>query len=119
MVKAALGGGGKGMKAVASEAELREAVESAQRLARSAFGDAAVYIEKRLERARHNEVQVLGDGHGRAVHLFERECSLQRRHQKVVEEAPSAIVDPATRERMTEAAVRLAETVNYRGAGTI
>ena len=119
MVKAALGGGGKGMKSVASEAELREAVESAQRLARSAFGDAAVYIEKRLERARHIEVQVLGDGRGNAVHLFERECSLQRRHQKVLEEAPSAVVDPVTRERMTEAAVRLAELVNYRGAGTI
>ncbi len=119
MVKAALGGGGKGMKSVAGEAELREAVESAQRLARSAFGDAAVYVEKRLERARHVEVQVLGDGHGRVVHLFERECSLQRRHQKVVEEAPCAVVDPATRERMTGAAVRLAESVSYRGAGTI
>jgi acetyl/propionyl-CoA carboxylase alpha subunit len=119
MVKAALGGGGKGMRAVADEASLREAVESAQRLARSAFGDAAVYLEKRVERARHIEVQVLGDGHGNAVHLFERECSLQRRHQKVVEEAPSPAIDPATRERMTEAAVRLAESVKYRGAGTI
>jgi 3-methylcrotonyl-CoA carboxylase alpha subunit len=119
MVKAALGGGGKGMKAVTGEAELREAIESAQRLARSAFGDASVYLEKRLERPRHVEVQVLGDGHGHAVHLFERECSLQRRHQKVVEEAPSPSIDEPTRERMTEAAVRLAKAVKYRGAGTI
>ena len=119
MVKAALGGGGKGMRAVNTEAELREAVESAQRLARSAFGDASVYLEKKLERSRHIEVQVLGDGHGRAIHLFERECSLQRRHQKVVEEAPSPSIDEATRELMTGAAVRLAEAVNYRGAGTI
>jgi acetyl/propionyl-CoA carboxylase alpha subunit len=119
MVKAALGGGGKGMKAVATEAELREAVESAQRLARSAFGDASVFLEKRIERARHIEVQVLGDGHGNAVHLFERECSLQRRHQKVIEEAPSPSLDAAARERMTAAAVTLARAVNYRGAGTI
>ncbi|MFN8587611.1 MAG: biotin carboxylase N-terminal domain-containing protein [Candidatus Eisenbacteria bacterium] len=119
MVKAALGGGGKGMKAVHDEAQLREAVESAQRLARSAFGDAAVYLEKLVTRARHIEVQVLGDGHGRAVHLFERECSLQRRHQKVVEEAPSAALTPELRAAMTGAAVRLAEAVEYRGAGTI
>ncbi len=119
MVKAALGGGGKGMRAVNGEAELREAVESAQRLARSAFGDASVFLEKRLVHARHIEVQVLGDGHGHAVHLFERECSLQRRHQKVVEEAPSPSISEAERERMTAAAVRLAEAVSYRGAGTI
>ena len=119
MVKAALGGGGKGMKAVHDEAGLREAVESAQRLARSAFGDAAVYLEKLVTRARHIEVQVLGDGQGHAVHLFERECSLQRRHQKVVEEAPSAALSPELRAAMTAAAVRLAEAVDYRGAGTI
>ena len=119
MVKAALGGGGKGMRAVANEVELREAVESAQRLARSAFGDASVFVEKRIERARHIEVQVLGDGRGHAVHLFERECSLQRRHQKVIEEAPSPSIDAATREAMTAAAVALAKAVSYRGAGTI
>ncbi len=119
MVKAALGGGGKGMRAVSDEAQLREAVESAMRLAASAFGDAAVYLEKRLEHARHIEVQVLGDGQGHAIHLFERECSLQRRHQKVIEEAPSAAIDEPLRERMTAAAVRLAQKVRYRGAGTI
>lgn len=119
MVKAALGGGGKGMRAVANEAELREAIESAQRLAQSAFGDASVFLEKLVTRARHIEVQVLGDGHGHAVHLFERECSLQRRHQKVVEEAPSTAVDAPLREAMTKAAVQLAEAVDYRGAGTI
>ena len=119
MVKAALGGGGKGMRAVANEAELREAVESAQRLAKSAFGDASVYLEKLVTNARHIEVQVLGDGAGNAVHLYERECSLQRRHQKVVEEAPSAAVDATLRVSMTLAAVRLAEAVQYRGAGTI
>jgi acetyl/propionyl-CoA carboxylase alpha subunit len=119
MVKAALGGGGKGMKAVANEAELREAVESAQRVARSAFGDAAVYLEKLVTHARHIEVQVLGDGQGHAVHLYERECSLQRRHQKVVEEAPSAALTSGLRAQMTASAVRLAEAVDYRGAGTI
>jgi acetyl/propionyl-CoA carboxylase alpha subunit len=119
MVKAALGGGGKGMKAVANEDELREAVESAQRLARSAFGDASVFVEKLLEHARHVEVQVLGDGRGDAVHLFERECSLQRRHQKVIEEAPSPAIDERERAAMTAAAVALAKAVRYRGAGTI
>ena len=119
MVKAALGGGGKGMKAVASEADLREAVESAQRLARSAFGDASVFLEKVIEHARHIEVQVLGDGRGDAVHLFERECSLQRRHQKVMEEAPSPSITEGERARMTAAAVTLARAVQYRGAGTI
>jgi acetyl/propionyl-CoA carboxylase alpha subunit len=119
MVKAALGGGGKGMRVVADEAALREAVESATRLAESAFGDGAVYLEKRVERARHIEVQVLGDGRGKAVHLFERECSLQRRHQKVIEECPSPAVDEALRERLTFAAVSLAEAVRYRGAGTL
>jgi acetyl/propionyl-CoA carboxylase alpha subunit len=119
MVKAALGGGGKGMRAVANEAELVEAIESAQRLARSAFGDASVFIEKLIERARHIEVQVLGDGHGDAVHLFERECSLQRRHQKVIEEAPSPSIDERERDAMTAAAVSLARAVRYRGAGTI
>ena len=119
IIKAALGGGGKGMQSAYNEAELREGIETAQRLAQSAFGDASVYIEKLLEHARHIEVQVLGDGHGRAVHLHERECTLQRRHQKVVEEAPSLALDADARALVTHAAVRLAEAVKYRGAGTI
>jgi acetyl/propionyl-CoA carboxylase alpha subunit len=119
MVKAALGGGGKGMRGVANEAELREAVESAIRVAAAAFGDASVYLERRLERARHIEVQVLGDGRGDAIHLFERECSLQRRHQKVIEESPAPALDEGLRGRITAAAVGLAKTVRYRGAGTI
>ena len=119
LVKAALGGGGKGMKIARDEAELREAVQSAQRLAASAFGEGSVYIEKLVERARHIEVQVLGDGRGNVVHLFERECSLQRRHQKVVEESPSPSVDEALRARMTAAAIALAKPVRYRGAGTL
>ncbi len=119
MVKAALGGGGKGMRAVHDAGELAEAVESAQRVAAAAFGDGTVYLEKCLERPRHVEVQVLGDGRGGAVHLFERECSLQRRHQKVIEESPSPAVDEALRARMTAAAVALARAVRYRGAGTV
>uniref|UniRef100_A0A832MKN5 ATP-grasp domain-containing protein n=1 Tax=Eiseniibacteriota bacterium TaxID=2212470 RepID=A0A832MKN5_UNCEI len=119
VVKAALGGGGKGMKVVADRAALAEALESAGRVAAAAFGDAALYLEKRVERARHVEVQVLGDGRGAAIHLIERECSLQRRHQKVIEECPSPAVDDALRERMTAAAVALARRVRYRGAGTI
>ncbi len=119
MVKAALGGGGKGMRSVNDAAELAEAIDSAQRVAAAAFGDGTVYLEKRLERARHVEVQVFGDGRGGAVHLFERECSLQRRHQKVIEESPSPAVDPALQARMTEAALALTKAVRYRGAGTI
>ena len=119
MVKAALGGGGKGQRAVSDAAELREAIEGAQRVAAAAFGDAAVYLEKRIERPRHVEVQVLGDGRGAAIHLLERECSLQRRHQKVVEECPSPAVDDALREQLTTAALALAKAVRYRGAGTV
>ncbi len=119
MVKAALGGGGKGMRIVEERGALEEALESAARLAQSAFGDGAVYLEKRLARARHIEVQVAGDGQGEAIHLFERECSLQRRHQKVIEESPSAAVDEALRARLTGAAVALARSLRYRGLGTI
>jgi 3-methylcrotonyl-CoA carboxylase alpha subunit len=119
MVKAALGGGGKGMRSVADEPALREAVESTRRLARSGFGDESVYIEKRLERPRHVEVQVAGDGRGSAIHLLERECSLQRRHQKVIEECPSPAVSDSLRQRLTDAAVRLAGAVSYRGVGTV
>jgi 3-methylcrotonyl-CoA carboxylase alpha subunit len=119
IVKAALGGGGKGMRTVEREADLPEAIEAAQRLAASAFGDATVYLERRLERPRHIEVQILGDGRGEAIHLFERECSLQRRHQKVVEESPAPGANEALRERLEAAAVAIARAVRYRGAGTV
>ena len=115
MVKAALGGGGKGMRIVEERGALEDAVASASRLAQSAFGDGAVYLERRLARARHIEVKVAGDGKGEAIHLFERECSLQRRHQKVIEEAPSAAVDEPLRARLTDAAVALARRIAYRG----
>jgi 3-methylcrotonyl-CoA carboxylase alpha subunit len=119
MVKAALGGGGKGMRAVSDERALREAIDSAGRTAAAAFGDASVYVEKQLERPRHIEVQVFGDGRGNAIHLFERECSLQRRHQKVIEEAPSPSIGEDLRDRMASAALRLAREVRYRGVGTV
>ncbi len=119
IIKAALGGGGKGMQKAANERELAEGIAAAQRVAQSAFGDDSVYVEKLIEHARHIEVQVLGDGQGRAVHLHERDCTLQRRHQKVVEEAPSPVLETDQRAQATHAAVRLAEAVRYRGAGTI
>jgi acetyl/propionyl-CoA carboxylase alpha subunit len=119
MLKAALGGGGKGMRVAASETELREAVEGTRRVALSGFGDASVYLEKLIERPRHVEVQVAGDGRGEVVHLFERECSLQRRHQKVIEESPSPAVDEALRERLTAAATAFARAAKYRGVGTV
>ena len=119
IVKAAMGGGGKGMRVVRAAIELSEALDSARRVATAAFGDGTIYIEKLIERPRHIEVQVLGDGLGNAIHLFERECSLQRRHQKVIEECPSAKVDAALRERITGAAVALCAAVHYRGAGTV
>ena len=119
IVKAALGGGGKGMRVVNDDTTLLESIDGAARLSQSAFGDAAVYVERRLERARHIEVQVAGDGAGQAIHLFERECSLQRRHQKVIEECPSPAVDERLRERLTYAATALAEAVRYRGVGTV
>jgi acetyl-CoA/propionyl-CoA carboxylase biotin carboxyl carrier protein len=119
IVKAALGGGGKGMQIVTSETELAAAVETAGRIGSAAFGDDSVYLEKALEHPRHIEVQILGDGKGNAVHLFERECSLQRHHQKVIEETPSPGIDENTRQRLCEAAVGLARHVSYRGAGTV
>jgi acetyl/propionyl-CoA carboxylase alpha subunit len=119
IVKAALGGGGKGMQMVREESELAEALESAARVARSAFGDAAVYLEKHLERPRHVEVQIFGDGLGRALHLFERECTLQRRHQKVMEESPSPALGDLERRQICEAAVKLVRSIGYRGAGTV
>lgn len=119
MLKAAAGGGGKGMRAVYSEAELPHAFETARSEAERAFGSGDVYIEKLIENPRHIEVQVLADHHGNGVYLGERECSVQRRHQKVIEEAPSAIVDPDMRARMGETAVRLAMTAGYTNAGTV
>lgn len=119
MVKAASGGGGKGMRAVRSPEELPEALALAHREAESAFGDGRLYLEKLVEGARHIEFQILADTHGNTIHLGERECSIQRRHQKLVEESPSPFVDPDLRRRMGEMAVRAAESVNYVNAGTI
>jgi acetyl/propionyl-CoA carboxylase alpha subunit len=119
LVKASAGGGGKGMSRVDRPADLRAAVEEAMRIAASAFGDDSVYLEKLLERPRHVEFQVFADQQGNTVHLFERECSVQRRHQKIVEETPSSALSPALRGAMGEAAVEAARAVGYVGAGTI
>ena len=119
MLKAAAGGGGKGMRLVTAEPELRSAFETAQTEAAAAFGDSSLYLEKAIERPRHIEIQIFGDAHGNVVHLGERECSIQRRHQKVIEECPSPINDPDLRKRMGEAAVSLGRAVNYTGAGTV
>ncbi len=118
LLKAAAGGGGKGMRLIASEDEFVAGLEGAKREAKAAFGDDAVYIEKAIIRPRHVEIQVFADSHGNCVHLGERDCSVQRRHQKVIEEAPSPVVDADLRRRMGEVAVRAAEAVDYRGAGT-
>ena len=119
LLKAVAGGGGKGMRRVESEAELASAWRDAASEAVNAFGDGRLYIEKYLERPRHIEIQVFGDTHGNVVYLGERECSVQRRHQKVMEESPSPIVDAALRRTMGEAAVRLARAGNYTNAGTL
>ncbi len=119
LVKASAGGGGKGMQVVRAEADLMKAIETARRVAKSAFGDDTVYVEKLIERPRHIEFQVLADEHGNVVHLFERECSIQRRHQKIVEESPSTAVDAELRARMGETAVRAAQAVGYANAGTV
>ncbi len=119
VIKAVAGGGGRGMRVVRGEAEIAGALEAAQREAAAAFGDDRVLVERYLDRTRHVEVQVLADRHGACVHLGERECSLQRRHQKVVEEAPSPAVDDALRAQMGEAAVALALAAGYEGAGTV
>lgn len=119
MLKAAAGGGGKGMRMVASKAELKSAYEGARSEALRSFGDDEVYIEKFIENPRHIEMQVLADEHGNTVWLGERECSIQRRHQKVMEEAPSPLVDPEMRERMGQIAVRVARTAGYTNAGTV
>jgi 3-methylcrotonyl-CoA carboxylase alpha subunit len=119
LVKAVAGGGGKGMRVVREAAALPEALRGARSEAESAFGDGRLMLERFLERPRHVEVQVFGDAHGNCVHLFERECSVQRRYQKIIEESPSPFIDAATRAAMTAAAVRAAKAVGYVNAGTI
>jgi len=118
MVKASAGGGGKGMRLVKQEKELAGAIERARSEAKASFGDDTIYVEKFVEEPRHVEIQILADGHGNAVHLFERECSIQRRHQKVIEEAPANRMTPKLREAMGQAAVAAAKAVSYHGAGT-
>jgi len=119
LLKAAAGGGGKGMRIVRAPGDLPAALRQTVGEARSALGDGAVFVERYVENPKHIEVQVLGDGEGRAVHLFERECSVQRRHQKLIEESPSPSLAPELRARICAAAVRTAEAVAYRGAGTV
>jgi 3-methylcrotonyl-CoA carboxylase alpha subunit len=119
LVKAAAGGGGKGMRIVNNKSEIKEAIISTQREAGNYFGDPTVYIEKFIESPRHIEVQVLGDQHGNAIHLFERECSIQRRYQKIIEESPSLTLTPEKRSEICEAAVKLTKAIGYSNAGTI
>lgn len=119
LVKASAGGGGKGMRIVATASELDEAVASAQREALSGFGDDRVFLERYVAASRHVEIQILGDAHGNLVHLGERECSIQRRHQKLIEESPSPVVDAAMRAAMGEAALQLARSMGYQSAGTV
>jgi acetyl/propionyl-CoA carboxylase alpha subunit len=119
LVKASEGGGGIGLRAVYDEASLAESIGQARRAALSAFGDGTLYVERLVERPRHVEIQILADQHGSAVHLFERECSVQRRHQKLIEETPSTAVTPVLRRRLGEAAVAIAQAAGYRNAGTV
>lgn len=119
LIKASAGGGGKGMRIVEQEGDFEEQMQRAVSEAQSAFGDGAVFIEKYITSPRHIEIQILGDQHGSILHLFERECSIQRRHQKVIEEAPSAVVSPEMRKAMGEAAVGVAKACDYYGAGTV
>ena len=119
LIKASAGGGGKGMRLVHSEAEFEEQMQMAQNEAMSSFSDDAVFIEKFVTKPRHIEIQVFADNHGNMVHLFERECSVQRRHQKVVEEAPSAVLTPKMRDEMGTAALAVCKACNYSGAGTV
>lgn len=119
MVKASAGGGGKGIRIVRSEEELENAYESAKTETKAAFGDDTMYMEKVIENARHIEIQILGDEHGNVIHLGERDCSLQRRNQKVLEESPSPVLSEETRKAMGEAAVKAAKAVGYKSAGTI
>jgi acetyl-CoA carboxylase, biotin carboxylase subunit len=119
LVKASAGGGGRGMRVVRREGELAGALEAAAREAKAAFGDPTLYVEKYIEQARHIEIQLLGDDTGSIVHLGERDCSTQRRHQKLIEEAPSPAIGPELRAALADAAIRLARRVEYRGAGTV
>ncbi len=119
LIKASAGGGGIGMRVARDEAELREGLEAAQSTAQRAFGNATVFLERYVDSPRHIEIQVLADGHGTTLHLGERECSIQRRHQKILEESPSPTIDAATRARMGEAAVTAARAVGYVNAGTV
>jgi acetyl-CoA carboxylase biotin carboxylase subunit len=119
IVKASAGGGGRGMRVAHNDMSLRTGLKNAMAEAQSAFGNATVYIEKFLEKARHVEVQVIGDQHGNVVHLFERDCTMQRRHQKLIEEAPCPVFDEAAREKLCTAAVRLCEAAGYYSAGTV
>jgi len=119
ILNASAGGGGKGMRIVTKETELFEAYESASREALNSFNDDSLYMEKYLEEPRHIEFQILADKHGNVIHLGERDCSIQRRHQKLVEEAPSPALTPELRETMGEAAVRAVQAIGYEGAGTI
>ena len=119
LVKAAAGGGGKGMRIVNKAKDLKEAIKSAEREAEGGFGDKRVFLERYIPRSRHIEIQILGDSYGHIVHLGERECSIQRRHQKVVEESPSPMVDEEMREKMGQAAIKLASKLKYESAGTV
>jgi len=119
LVKAAAGGGGKGMRIVHSQDRLEESIESAKRESKSAFGNDTVFLEKYIDKPRHIEFQILGDEHGNVIHLFERECSVQRRHQKIIEETPSPVMTPKLRKKMGEAAVAAAKAVKYSNAGTV
>ncbi|MBT5725401.1 MAG: ATP-grasp domain-containing protein, partial [Gammaproteobacteria bacterium] len=119
LVKASAGGGGRGMRVVEKEADLQDSVDSAKREAGSSFGDDTVFLEKWLDSSRHVEIQIIGDKHGNLVHCFERECSIQRRHQKIIEEAPSPAVSPEIREAMCDAALKAALSLGYSSAGTV
>ena len=119
LIKAAAGGGGKGMRIVHKSKDLNEAITSAQREAKSGFGDERIFIERYLEKSRHIEIQILGDNHGNIVHLGERECSIQRRHQKIIEESPSPRISEEIRNKMGEAAIKLAQKIKYQSAGTV
>ncbi|MHA7873580.1 MAG: acetyl-CoA carboxylase biotin carboxylase subunit, partial [Hyphococcus sp.] len=119
LLKATAGGGGKGMRLVEKAGDLEEGLRSAQREARSAFGDDRFLVEKYIPRARHLEVQIFGDGRGNVVHMFERDCSVQRRHQKIIEEAPAPNLPPQVRQALLQAGVDAGKAVNYRGAGTV
>ncbi len=119
MIKASAGGGGKGMRLVRDAADFESSLRMAKSEALSAFGDDSIFMERFVEKPRHIEIQIIADGHGNVLHLFERECSIQRRHQKVIEEAPSGFVSDSTRKKMGEVAVNISKAVSYRGAGTV